>query len=55
MEVSIVDKKRLKAFINFPDELYADDDNYVPYMRADIKKTVPNYSLHWFLVPRTFS
>ena len=40
MEVSIVDKKRLKAFINFPDELYADDDNYVPYMRADIKKTL---------------
>ena len=40
MEVIQVDKKHLKAFMNFPDELYAGDDNYVPYMRADLKRTL---------------
>ena len=40
MEVKTVDKKRLNAFIDFPDQLYAGDDKYVPYMRADLKKTL---------------
>lgn len=40
MDIQQVDKKRLSAFMNFPDKLYADDNNYVPYMKADLKKTL---------------
>lgn len=40
MEVIQVTKKNLKKFIDFPDKLYRGDDNYVPYMRTDLKKTL---------------
>jgi len=40
MQILQVDKKLLREFIDFPDKLYKDDDNYVPYMRADLKKTL---------------
>lgn len=40
MKVLCVDKKLIKAFVNFPDELYAGDSNYVPYMKGDLTKTL---------------
>ena len=30
----------IKRFVNFPDELYAGDDKYVPYMKGDLTKTL---------------
>ncbi len=40
MEVLLVNKHNLKEFIDFPDRLYANDGNYVPYMKSDLKKTL---------------
>ena len=40
MKVLYVDKKLIKTFVNFPDKLYAGDDNYVPYMKGDLTKTL---------------
>ena len=40
MEVLHVNKKLIKTFVNFPDKLYADDNNYVPYMKGDLTKTL---------------
>ena len=40
MKVLRVDKKLIKTFVDFPDKLYAGDDNYVPYMRGDLTKTL---------------
>ena len=40
MKVLRVDKKLIKTFVNFPDKLYAGDDNYVPYMKGDLTKTL---------------
>lgn len=40
MEILQVNKKLLKDFINIADSLYKEDNNYVPYMRADLKKTL---------------
>ena len=38
MEVLLVNKHNLKEFIDFPDRLYANDGNYVPYMKSDLKR-----------------
>ena len=40
MKVLQVDKKLIKTFVDFPDKLYAGDDNYVPYMKGDLTKTL---------------
>ena len=40
MKVLHVNKKLIKTFVNFPDRLYAGDDNYVPYMKGDLIKTL---------------
>ena len=40
MKVVQVNKKLIKAFVNFPDALYAGDGNYVPYMKGDLSKTL---------------
>ena len=40
MKVLRVDKKLIKTFVDFPDRLYAGDDNYVPYMKGDLTKTL---------------
>lgn len=40
MQVVQVDKKLLKSFIRFPDLLYRDDKNYVPYVKSDLAKTL---------------
>ena len=40
MKVLRVDKKLIKKFVDFPDKLYAGDDNYVPYMKGDLTKTL---------------
>lgn len=40
MKIVKADKKDIKRFIDFADKLYEGDDNYVPYMRADLKKTL---------------
>lgn len=40
MTITQVTKKHLREFINFPDKLYRGDDKYVPYMRADLKRTL---------------
>ena len=40
MKVLRVDKNLIKTFVNFPDELYAGDDKYVPYMKGDLTKTL---------------
>ena len=40
MKVLHVDKKLIKTFVNFPDELYKGDDKYVPYMKGDLTKTL---------------
>lgn len=39
-KIIVVTKKELIKFIDFPDTLYINDDKYVPYMRADLKKTL---------------
>lgn len=40
MEIVEVDKKLIKAFVNFPSELYKNDTNFVPYMLADQTKVL---------------
>lgn len=40
MQIVRVDKKLIKTFVNFPDALYKGDDNYVPYMKGDLTKTL---------------
>lgn len=40
MKILQVNKKLIKSFVNFPDELYKGDDKYVPYMKADLTKTL---------------
>ena len=40
MTIIQITKKHLREFINLPDKLYFNDDKYVPYMRADLKKTL---------------
>ncbi len=40
MQVVQVNKKLLNPFINFPDRLYKGDDKFVPYMKADQRKTL---------------
>ena len=40
MKVLHVDKRLIKAFVDFPDRLYAGDENYVPYMKGDLTKTL---------------
>ena len=40
MQIVQVNKKLIKSFVNFPDALYAGDDNYVPYMKGDLTKTL---------------
>ena len=40
MQIVQVNKKLIKAFVNFPDKLYAGDDKYVPYMKGDLVKTL---------------
>ncbi len=38
--VQLVTKRTLGRFIAFPDRLYRGDDRYVPYMKADLKRTL---------------
>ncbi len=40
MKIVQVDKKLIRAFVSFPDELYDGDRKYVPYMKADLTKTL---------------
>lgn len=40
MKIVKVEKNTLNKFLDFPDRLYANDSNYVPYMRADLKKSL---------------
>lgn len=40
MRIEKVEKKTLNKFLDFPDKLYANDPNYVPYMRGDLKKSL---------------
>ena len=40
MKIVQVDKKLIKKFVEFPDKLYENDRNYVPYMKADLTKTL---------------
>lgn len=40
MKIVEVDKKLIKAFVNFPSELYKNDPNFVPYMLADQTKVL---------------
>ena len=40
MQILQVNKKLIKSFVNFPDALYKDDENYVPYMKGDLTKTL---------------
>ncbi|MBQ0038565.1 MAG: hypothetical protein KBS74_07850 [Clostridiales bacterium] len=40
MEIVSVDKKLIRKFVDFPDELYRDDACYVPYMKADLTRTL---------------
>lgn len=40
MQIVQVNNKLIKTFVNFPDKLYKGDDNYVPYMKADLVKTL---------------
>ena len=40
MKVLRLNKKLVKTFVDFPDKLYAGDDNYVPYMKGDLTKTL---------------
>lgn len=35
-----LNEKEIRKFIDFGDELYCSDSNYVPYMRMDIRKTI---------------
>ena len=40
MQIVQVNKKLIKRFVDFPDGLYKGDDNYVPYMKGDLTKTL---------------
>lgn len=40
MRIENVNKRNLKAFINFPDNLYRNDDKFVPYIKSDLFKTL---------------
>lgn len=40
MQIVRVDKTLIKKFVEFPDLLYKGDDNYVPYMKTDLSKTL---------------
>ena len=40
MQIVRVDKKLIKTFVDFPDTLYKGDDNYVPYMKGDLTRTL---------------
>ncbi len=40
MRLISVGKSEIKCFVDFPDQLYQDDPNYVPYMRASLRKTL---------------
>ena len=40
MQILQVNKKLIKRFVNFPDQLYAGDEKYVPYMKGDLIKTL---------------
>ena len=41
MPIVRVDKKSLiKKFVDFPDSLYSADNNYVPYIKSDLTKTL---------------
>lgn len=40
MKIVQVNNKLIKTFVNFPDKLYKGDANYVPYMKADLTKTL---------------
>lgn len=40
MQIVQVNNKLIKTFVNFPDKLYKGDDKYVPYMKADLTKTL---------------
>ncbi len=40
MKIVQVDKKLIKKFVDFPDDLYQSDRNYVPYMKEDLVKTL---------------
>ncbi len=40
MRLITVGKKEIKGFVDFPDQLYKDDPNYVPYMKASLRKTL---------------
>ena len=40
MQIVRVNKSLIKRFVNFPDELYKGDDNYVPYMKGDLTRTL---------------
>lgn len=40
MRLINVGKKEIKSFVDFPDQLYKDDPNYVPYLRASLRKTL---------------
>ncbi len=49
--VQVKNKKQIKAFVNFPTQLYKGDDNYVPYMLADLTKTLR----HLLLEKKTYT
>ena len=36
----VKDKKSLNLFLKFTDKLYKKDEFYVPYMKADLKRTL---------------
>lgn len=38
--VKVDDGKKLKKFLRFQDKLYKGDENFVPYIKSDIKKTL---------------
>ena len=40
MKILRVNKKLIKTFVAFPDKLYAGDDNYVPYIKSDLTRTL---------------
>ncbi len=40
MKIVQVDKKLINNFVDFPDELYECDANYVPYIKSDLCKTL---------------
>lgn len=41
----VADKKGLKKFLKFTDKLYKGDENYVPQMKADLKKVMTDLVL----------